>query len=497
MRGHLYRAVVLSARTSTHYVAWGEQLAVAERFLNLSKFDLRSDRSLVRAAQAGKRDAAAQLIERYYPRVKSFVTYLTASKGNAEDLTQEVFARALAALPRFNGTYRFEPWLLRIARNLCIDESRRSSNRAAPTDPTELPSLERIAETEDNVWGRVSSGLATQLVHEALQTLPPRQRTALVLREIEGMSYADIAQVLGGSERVVEGILRRARARFRLEIAKAEEVEDQRATCKRVLRAIATDPATANLDAARHLRRCPECQQVSRKIKKSDGIFAALPPLAFTKPAWTESAVGALKAKAAHSRTLLEVFRHHSTIGLASPIVNALEMVASLAVAATLSVATITGQSAQVTTQHGAPTVTSPVVVAVEQTLSESSRTELSSPVSTSDVATSSEQPEVQGVSSPGPMEDPNLFPIPAAALNVILPTDLIEELPTVDVVETALSSSIQELEESVPAVEVPDVDATAVSAGSDELPVEVPEPLNTAATPASSTLPRRRYSLI
>src|SRR5918999_3565082 len=139
-------------------------MAVAERFLNLSKFDLRSERSLVRAAQAGKRDAAAQLIERYYPRVKSFVTYLTASRGNAEDLTQEVFARALAALPRFNGTYRFEPWLLRIARNLCIEESRRSSNRAWPTDPIELPSLERIAESEDNVWGRVSSELASQLV---------------------------------------------------------------------------------------------------------------------------------------------------------------------------------------------------------------------------------------------------------------------------------------------------------------------------------------------
>lgn len=470
-------------------------MAVAERFLNLSKFDLRSDRSLVRAAQAGKRDAAAQLIERYYPRVKSFVTYLTASKGNAEDLTQEVFARALAALPRFNGTYRFEPWLLRIARNLCIDESRRSSNRAAPTDPIELPSLERVAETEDNVWGRVSSGLATQLVHEALQTLPPRQRTALVLREIEGMSYADIAQVLGGSERVVEGILRRARARFRLEIAKAEEVEDQRATCKRVLRAIATDPATANLDAARHLRRCPECQQVSKRIKKSDDIFAALPPLALTKPIWTESAVGALKAKAAHSRTVLELFRHHSSIGLASPIVNALEMVASLAVAATLSVATITGQSAQVTTQHGAPSVTSPVVVAVERTFSESSRTELSSPVSTSDVAIASEQTGNQ-VSSPGSMEDPSLFPIPPAALYANLPTGLIDELPSVDEAQIALSSSIQDLEESVAAVKAPAVDATA-DTESGEPPLEVPDPLNTTATTAGITLPRRRYSLI
>jgi RNA polymerase sigma-70 factor (ECF subfamily) len=473
-------------------------MAVAERFLNLSKFDLRSDRSLVRAAQAGKRDAAAQLIERYYPRVKSFVTYLSASRGNAEDLTQEVFARALTALPRFNGTYRFEPWLLRIARNLCIDESRRSSNRAAPTDPIELPALERIAETEDNVWGRVSSGLATQLVHNALQTLPARQRTALVLREIEGMSYADIAQVLGGTERVVEGILRRARARFRLEIAKAEEVEDQRATCKRVLRAIATEPATMSLDAARHLRKCPECQQGRRRIKKSDGIFAALPPVALTHPSWTEAALGSLKAKAAHSRTVLELFRHHSSIGLASPLVNALEMVASLAVAATLSVASITGQSARVTTQLGAaPSITSPVVVVAIDHEPQSSETPSSVGLSSGDVASSVDAADSSQLSSSAFADDPSLFPLPAGALNINIPNGLVEGLPALDGAQIALSTSIQDLEESVASVEAVRAAESGASIGSTDLPIELPDPLNTTAVPAGVTLPRRRFFLI
>ncbi|MBW3588585.1 MAG: hypothetical protein KY429_04120, partial [Actinobacteria bacterium] len=64
-------------------------MAVAERFLNLTKLDsIRTDRTLVRAAQAGRAEAAAELIERYYPRVKSFVTYLTSGRGNSEDLTQ-------------------------------------------------------------------------------------------------------------------------------------------------------------------------------------------------------------------------------------------------------------------------------------------------------------------------------------------------------------------------------------------------------------------------
>ncbi len=78
----------------------------------------------MRAAQRGDQRAAGVLIERYYGRIYSFVSHMGAN-GHAEDFTQEVFARALTALPRFNGTYQVGPWLLRIAKNLCIDESRR------------------------------------------------------------------------------------------------------------------------------------------------------------------------------------------------------------------------------------------------------------------------------------------------------------------------------------------------------------------------------------
>ncbi|MCA1839595.1 MAG: sigma-70 family RNA polymerase sigma factor, partial [Actinobacteria bacterium] len=96
-------------------------MAVAERILHLRPLaDLRSDRALVKAAQSGKADAASALIERHYRRVHTFISYLTRP-AVADDLTQEVFTRALGALGRFNGQYQFEPWLLRIARNLVID----------------------------------------------------------------------------------------------------------------------------------------------------------------------------------------------------------------------------------------------------------------------------------------------------------------------------------------------------------------------------------------
>src|SRR5438552_13141358 len=176
-----------------------------------------TERTLVQAAQSGRSEATDELIERYYPRVYSFVSAQKPA-ADAEDLTQEVFARALRALPRFNGEYQFGAWLLQIARNVCIDEARRSTRRPQPTDPVDLVELETSDSLPDHVWESVSSQIAVATVHRALARLPKRQRTALMLRELAGMSYADIAVALRISTRAVEISLSRARKRMRLEL---------------------------------------------------------------------------------------------------------------------------------------------------------------------------------------------------------------------------------------------------------------------------------------
>ena len=241
-------------------------MAVAEQILNLQPLtDTRPDRALVHDAQSGDPAAASALVERYYRRIYSFVSHLTYGRANAEDLTQEVFARALKALGRFNGQYQFEHWLLRIAKNLCIDEARRSAHSPEPTDPTELSELEGIP-APDYVWESVSRDMVASVVHRALMALPPRQRTILAMREMEDMSYADIAQVVGTNPRGVEATLRRARLRFRAEVARAEAIEEGQATCRRVLRLVTDDPEAPRCDeeAASHLARCASCRRATR-----------------------------------------------------------------------------------------------------------------------------------------------------------------------------------------------------------------------------------------
>src|SRR2546421_491874 len=188
-----------------------------------------TERTLVQAAQSGRSEATDELVERYYPRVYSFVA--TLQSGEAEDLTQEVFARALGALPRFNGEYQFGAWLLQIARNVCIDEARRQVRRPQPTDPVDLVELETSDSLPDHVWESVSSQIAVATVHRALARLPKRQRTVLMLRELEGMSYADIAVALRISTRAVEISLSRARKRMRLGLKDLDLAERERGSC--------------------------------------------------------------------------------------------------------------------------------------------------------------------------------------------------------------------------------------------------------------------------
>ncbi|MGI8427145.1 MAG: sigma-70 family RNA polymerase sigma factor [Actinomycetota bacterium] len=312
--------------------------------------DFRSDKSLIRAAQSGGGEAASQLIERHYPRIYSFVSYLTNGRSHAEDLTQEVFARALTSLGTFNGRYQFEPWLIRIAKNLVIDESRRDVHRPFATDPEDLPELENVSPDTDNVWNSMSQQMASSQVKTALEKLPPRQRTALVLKEIEGMSYAEIAQVIGTNIRGVEGTLRRAKARFRLEASAVEGAEGQRAVCKRALRLVALNGEAPGSEASRHLKDCPDCRTKSQSIHASDALFAALPVFQFVKPAWSHQLVSNLVANPSSGlgwKLKLEKLADTLKAGpggqMAAPMVQALHVAGSLALAGAVSLTAVAG----------------------------------------------------------------------------------------------------------------------------------------------------------
>lgn len=344
-------------------------MAIAERALRFTPLaDLRSDRSLVRAAQAGRREAVSLLIERYYSRVRSFVSYLTNGAANSEDLTQEVFTRALAAIGRFNGNYRFGPWLFRIAKNLCVDEARRNNFRPEPADPSELPLLERAPSPSDYVWETVASQFASSIVRKALDQLGWRQRAALVLKEIEGMSYAEIAEVIGTNVRGVEATLRRAKANFRLAVGRAEQADTEKASCVRTLRLLANDPGRV-LEARGHLRVCRECRSKASSIRSADKLLGLVSPVAFGSPIWKSQLAAHVAHRSGGSRrSFMEILRGHPSVGFASPIAQVAQFATSLTLAASVSVASVSGVARVVSVAGGPEAVVSaPAVAAVDE----------------------------------------------------------------------------------------------------------------------------------
>lgn len=169
----------------------------------------RSDEVLLGLYAQGDRLAARQLTERLLPRVLGYaVRLLGGDRAEAEDVAQEAMLRLWRIAPEWRvGEAKVSTWLYRVVTNLCTDRQRAQRRRAAPMgdDLPDLPDEKPDA----------AAGMQTQMrldaLNAALATLPDRQREAVVLRHIEGLSNPDIAQVLGIGVEAVESLTARGK----------------------------------------------------------------------------------------------------------------------------------------------------------------------------------------------------------------------------------------------------------------------------------------------
>ncbi|MBV9337845.1 MAG: sigma-70 family RNA polymerase sigma factor [Solirubrobacterales bacterium] len=161
------------------------------------------DEILVRAAQEGDLDAFEELVRRYQVPVYRVALRMLGVRADAQDAAQETFVRAWRSLPRFRGGSTLSTWLYRIVTRRCLD-------KLAKRRATEA--LDEI-EVEDDLDPAQAAERREQLraVTHAIATLPADQRAALVLREFEGLSYQEVAEVLGTSLAAVKGRIHRAR----------------------------------------------------------------------------------------------------------------------------------------------------------------------------------------------------------------------------------------------------------------------------------------------
>jgi RNA polymerase sigma-70 factor (ECF subfamily) len=162
---------------------------------------------LVRSAQAGDRPAFAVLIERYWDRLYRWLCRLTRDPTSAEDIAQETFLKAFAAVNSFRAGSNFRAWLFRIAHNNFVNQRRAIRQNRKPLVP-------EVAEDPRGPVGETLSHEAVRLIAEAVAKLPSDFRGALTLRVEEGLSFRDIAEVLGITEETARWRVFKARQKL-------------------------------------------------------------------------------------------------------------------------------------------------------------------------------------------------------------------------------------------------------------------------------------------
>ncbi len=172
------------------------------------------EKELVRRSQAGDGEAFGVLIERYKGKVFSLAYGFTRDRAAADDLAQEVFIKAYFSLPRFKARSEFGTWLYRIAVNNAKDYLRKNRSRLRDVSIEDVGE-QRLASDEKSHEDVRSEEERRALVLAALERLPEKYRVILTLRDIEGMSYEDIARILDLSPGTVDSRLHRARQKLR------------------------------------------------------------------------------------------------------------------------------------------------------------------------------------------------------------------------------------------------------------------------------------------
>ena len=235
---------------------------------------LRSDEQLVALFRAGNEAAFSVIHDRYRQRLFVYARQmLGGSRQDAEDALQDVFLRAYSSLRVSDRPVSLRAWLYRVAHNRCIDHLRKPVPPAidlfdTSRRPLHDPTID--AERRDDLRRLIAD----------IRRLPEQQRSALLMREMDGLSYAELAEALGVSLQAVKSLLVRAR------IGLVEAVEARDTACVEI-RADLADAFDRGVRASgrsrKHLRDCAGCTEYRAQLRGVRHGLAALSPVLFAQ----------------------------------------------------------------------------------------------------------------------------------------------------------------------------------------------------------------------
>lgn len=176
-----------------------------------------SEKKIIEKVLGGDANAFEELVLRYEKTVYNLALRMVGDRDDAFDMTQEAFIKAYGSLSSFRGDSKFSVWIYRITTNVCLDflrsKSRKQQVSLTVSDDDEDAQLD-IPDPKADPEQQLIKKISMQSVEEGLKTLPDKQRQILVMRELCGMSYAEIGKALSLEEGTVKSRIFRARKRL-------------------------------------------------------------------------------------------------------------------------------------------------------------------------------------------------------------------------------------------------------------------------------------------
>jgi RNA polymerase sigma factor (sigma-70 family) len=231
---------------------------------------LQGDEKLIAMARAGNPGAFETIVDRYQGRLLGFCRQMLGSTEDAEDVLQEVFVNAYRAMLADEREINLRPWLYRIARNRCLNYLRKPKADAQESMDM-VPEVDAASTAE-----RVHNREEFRQILSDVNKLPETQRAALLLREMDALSYEEIAAAMDTTVPSVKSLLVRAR------ISLTEASQARLLTCGEVrieLSEAAEGLRKASAPVRRHVRGCEECADFRSQLRSNEKALAALFPV--------------------------------------------------------------------------------------------------------------------------------------------------------------------------------------------------------------------------
>jgi RNA polymerase sigma-70 factor (ECF subfamily) len=208
--GRDFYDIVSKCGTGCQVVVEGSRVSATTPAVHSPSVEFDADQDIVARCRSDDREAFAELVRKYQSRVLTLATRMLDNRSEAEDVAQDIFVKVFQSLHDFRGASRFSTWLYRITVNYCLNHIRRRTRQQQTLVLTELEDWLQESPMS-NPQKTLEEKQRWALVQAKLQLLSPEHRTIILLRDFEGLSYEEIADVLQLESGTVKSRLHRAR----------------------------------------------------------------------------------------------------------------------------------------------------------------------------------------------------------------------------------------------------------------------------------------------